>query len=200
MINKPYKGGLTREQFLFPEIRITAQLLAGGLNEEEALAKITKENLFQFPTERMIKNLAGVCIRRLKNLNNTELIDALANYPVEVGKQIAMYAMMRDSRLFAEFMVTVIGEKYRTKDMSFSDMDLNIFFIRLQEQNETVAGWADSTIKKIKQVMKKVLVENEYLYSNKAITLNPVLIEQVLEIAIRNNNDEWMLPAFNCFD
>ena len=36
---------------------------------------------------------------------------------------------MKQSRLVWEFMLTVIGEKYRLRDMSFGKIDLNTFFI-----------------------------------------------------------------------
>ena len=72
--------------------------------------------------------------------------------------------------------------------------------MRLQEQDDTVATWSDSTITKIKQVLVKILVENEYLDNVKSETLNPVLISTLLENAIRANNDEAVLPAFNCFN
>lgn len=199
-LHSAYNGSLTREQFLFSEMRITAQLMNTGISDDEIIDTIISNNLFQFPTERMIKNLARVCVRRLHLLNSTELIAAIANSSVEIGKQIVLYAMMRDSRLMADFMITVVGEKYRTKDMTFGDIDLNVFFIRLQEQDEKVASWSESTVKKIKQVMKKVLVENGYLDTTRSKGLNPILIESVLENAIRDNNDEAMLPAFNCFD
>lgn len=195
-----YNGSLTREQFLFSEMRITAKLMSEGLSDEEIVNAISSGNLFQFPTERMIKNIAKVCVRRLRNVNSDELVYAIANFSVEIGKQIALYAMMRDSKLLNDFMVTVIGEKYRTKDMSFGDIDLNTFFIRLQEQDENVASWSDATIKKIKQVIKRILVENYYIDSTKAKALNPILIETVLENTIRLNNDNATLPAFNCFD
>jgi hypothetical protein len=54
----PYNGSgaLTREQFLFYETRIIAKLLCDdGLTDEEAIEKVVNENLFQYPTERMIK-------------------------------------------------------------------------------------------------------------------------------------------------
>ena len=107
--------------------------------------------------------------------------------------------MMRDSRLLAEFMVTVIGEKFRTRDYSFGALDLNTFFARLQEQDDNVATWSESTIKKIKTVIKNVLKENGYIDSSNATTLNTVLIEPILEDAIRGNNEPELLPAFNCF-
>lgn len=195
-----YNGSLTREQFLFSEMRVTAKLMSDGMSDEEIVNAISAGNLFQFPTERMIKNIAKVCVRRLRNINSDEMVYAIANYSADIGKQIALYAMMRDSKLLNDFMITVVGEKYRTKDMYFGDIDLNTFFIRLQEQDEKVASWSDATIKKIKQVIKRILVENDYIDSIKAKALNPILIESALENTIRLNNDNAMLPAFNCFD
>lgn len=41
-----YNGGLTREQFLFFEIRIVAKFICDGLQREEILKRLTEENLF----------------------------------------------------------------------------------------------------------------------------------------------------------
>ena len=46
-VNSKYNGGLTREQFLFHEMRTTAKLLIDGLSEEDAVNKIISDNLFQ---------------------------------------------------------------------------------------------------------------------------------------------------------
>ena len=83
--------------------------------------------------------------------------------------------------------------------MSFGKIELNAFFMRLQEQNDTVASWSDTTITKLKQIMARVLVETEYLDNIKADQLNPVWLHPVLENAIRSNGDAVILPAFNCF-
>lgn len=197
-IHSEYNGSLTREQFLFHEMRITAQLMATGLEDSNILETIVKDNLFQFPTERSVKNLAQCCLRRLHALNDPDLIAAIARAPSEDAKQICLYAMMKQNLLVWDFMVTVIGEKYRLLDTSFSRMDLNIFFARLQEQNDSIAGWSDQTIQKIKSVLVRILVENEYLDSNRAERLNPVLIIPLLERKIREAGDIAALPAFNC--
>ena len=193
-----YNGGLTREQFLFHEMRTTAKLLDSGKNDAEILDEIVRDNLFQFPTERSVKNLAQCCLRRLHALNDPELVRAIASAPSEDAKQICLYAIMKQNRLVWDFMITVIGEKYRLLDNSFSRMDLNIFFARLQEQNDNVAGWTEQTIQKIKSVLVRILVENDYLDSNRAVTLNPVLIVPLLEAKIREAGDLAALPAFNC--
>ena len=200
-INSPYKGSgqITREQFLFYEMRTTAKLMEEGREEKEIIKKIVEENLFQYPTEKSIRQMARTCIARLKSLEDESLVTAIASQPADIAKQICMYAMMKHYRLVWDFMITVIGEKYRSSDMTFGKIDLNSYFLRLQEQDDLVATWSDSTINKLKQVITKILVENEYIDSNKAAKLNPVWLQPVLENAIRANGDEIALPAFNCF-
>jgi hypothetical protein len=196
---REYNGGLTREQFLFYEIRIMASLLSQGYTKEEAIEKIWEENLFQFPTERMITSIANTCFQRLSALESDALVYHLANATADVAKQINLYAMMKHNAIVWDFMTTVIGEKFRTQEFEFSKKDLNIFFFQLQEQNDAVASWSDATISKIKQVLNKCLVECEFLDSVRATQLNPVAIVPELEDEIRANNDMAALAAFNCF-
>ena len=195
----PYIASLTREPFLFYEMRSTAKLMSAGLSDEESIREIVEQNLFQYPTEKTIARIAKACVKRLHAMEDETLISAVASQPTEVAKQICLYAMMEQSRLIWEFMITVIGEKYRIKDMSFGRIDLNAFFMRLQEQNDTVASWSDSTIAKVKQILARVLVETEYLDNIKADHLNPVWLHPILENAIKSNGDTEVLPAFNCF-
>ena len=198
-IDSKYNGSLTREQFLFYEMRTTARLMLGNLTDKEIIDRIVSDNLFQYPTEREISKMAGVCIKRLYALQNDTLVQLVANGALDDAKQVCLYAMMRYNRLVWDFMITVIGNKYEQQDLTFSRLDLNVFFMRLQEQDGTVASWSDSTINKIKQVLVKVLVENGYLDNVRATTLNPVLICPVLENVIREQGYEIALPAFNCF-
>ena len=200
-IVSPYKGSgqITREQFLFYEMRTTAKLMEEGLEENEIIKRIVDDNLFQYPTEKSIRQMAKTCISRLQALDDESLVTAIATQPTDTSKQVCMYAMMKQYRLIWDFMITVIGEKYRMQNFSFSKMDVNVFFMQLQEQDDYVAGWSDSTVNKIRQVIIKVLVENEYLDNIKADHINPVWLNPVLENAIRNNNDDRALSAFNCF-
>lgn len=190
----PYNATNTREQFLIYEMRTTAKLLNEGLNDEEIADRIVSENLFQYPTEKSVHKMALACLRRLHAMNDDSLIFVMVTQPSEISKQICLYAMMKQYRLVWDFMVTVVGEKYRLRDTSFGKIDLNTFFLRLQEQDDWVATWSDSTITKVKQVLNKMLVENEYIDSTTADHLNPIL-----ENAIRSNNDDIVLPAFNNF-
>ena len=198
-ISMPYNGTITAEQFLFYEMRIVSKQYLEQKPIEEIIAYIKRDNLFQYPTERMVIRIARACYKRLVALDNEKLVYEVANAPVEVAKQINLYAMMRYNRLVREFMEGLIGEKYRQQDFSYTKKDINVFFSRLQEQNDDVAVWSEQTIAKLKQVLTKCLIETEMLDSVRDTTLNPIFISEELETGIRENNDLTALAAFNCF-
>lgn len=194
-----YNGSLTAEQFLFYEIRIASKFYIEGVPIEKAADIIKKENLFQYPTERQVSRLARACYKRLDALKNAALVNEIAHAPQDIAKQINLYAIMQYNRLVRDFMIQVIGEKFAFQDFYFSRKDINIFFTRLQAQDDCIASWSDTTVSKIKSVLIRMLVETEYLDNYKETKLNPILICRELEQGIRENNDLTALIAFNCF-
>ncbi len=143
--NLKYNGGLTAEQFLFYEIRIVSKLYLEEKSIDEVIEHIKSDNLFQYPTEREISRLARACYKRIIALGNDKLVFELANAPIDVAKQINLYAMMCYNRLVREFMIDLIGDKYRQQDYSYTKKDINVFFSRLREQNDDIAAWSEQT-------------------------------------------------------
>ena len=145
----PYKGSgnLTREQFYFYEMRTTARLMCEDLDDSQIINRIVSENLFQYPTERTIRRAATVCVNRLHALEDRQLINAIAQMDSATAKQICLYAMMKQYRIIWDFMITVIGAKYQQQDFTFNRRDINVFFMRLQEQDDTAASRSETTIK-----------------------------------------------------
>lgn len=193
----PYRT-ITREQFLFNEMRVVAKLLEEEKTDNEILNEVSSNNLFQYPTEKSIKNITRVCLARFHETNSKEFIDIVAKENSTAAKQACLFLMMNYYRIVWEFMISVIGDKYKTQDFSLTKMDFNSFFTRLQEQNETVASWSDATINKCKQVLKKALVETGYLDNPRSETLNHILIDITVKEAIENTNNKQALIAFGC--
>ena len=106
-----YNGSLTREQFMFREMRIVARLYKNGLSNAEITDTVYRDNLFQYPTERVITKNCRAALNRLTCIACSEaLLDMLAQGDTQQAKQAALVAMMCQSRLLAEFMTDVIGE------------------------------------------------------------------------------------------
>lgn len=196
----PYNASFTRVQFLFFEIRTVAKLMLESKDDKDIINEVCSNNLFQFPTEKSARQITRDCLKRLRPLDDMRLIEIIANGALDSARQTCLYAMMNQFRVIYEFMVYVIGEKYRVKDYAFSKKDINVFYNHLQEQNEVVASWSDSTIAKQKQVILKLLVDTEYLNNTKSKELNTVLIDYELKEILLDRKEYAVLSAFNCFE
>lgn len=198
-----YSGALTREQFMFFEMRIVAGLMQSGMSDNEILSRVFEENLFQYPTERELRSKCSAVLKRVNCIRNIHsLMESLIDGPIAEAKMAALVALMCQSRLVAEFMVGVIGEKYRMLDMSVSRKDINLFFERLKENDEGVAGWSETTVNRIKGVLRSVLRETGYLDPEnvKNETLFPVFISEEFEMTLRSAGLQAFLPAFNIME
>ena len=85
--NSVYKGAgqLTREQFLFYETRTVAKLLCEGLSSEEVVTRIISDNLFQFPTEKSLRQISLGCIKRINSLNDQSLVESKLALPTLIA-------------------------------------------------------------------------------------------------------------------
>ena len=68
-----YNGTITAEQFLFYEIRIASKYYLDGTSVEDAIEEIKKNNLFQYPTERLVARMVRSCYKRLDALDDEQL-------------------------------------------------------------------------------------------------------------------------------
>lgn len=111
----PYNGAITREQFLVRETRVVAQLKTDeNLTNEQIIERVTRLNLFHYPTERELKSISKACCRRLDALSDDPstrdaLVRLIAHGMPEEVRQANLYALMRTFRVAWEFMVTVVG-------------------------------------------------------------------------------------------
>ena len=86
-------------------------------------------------------------------------------------------------------------EKYRTLDYSLGARDVNLFFMRLSEQDEGVAGWSAATVNKIRQVILHALREAGVL-SQKGELL-PVCLPDEFRRELKQAGHGAFLPALN---
>ena len=161
-----YTASLTGEPFLYFEMREVAALILDGLTEEEVKEKVYSENLFQYKTRgRIHKRLAEVKKRR--DLLDDFLLGLLVESSSETGKIITLFTIYKSNRLFKEFMEEVVREKLFIGRSVLENNDFRLFFQRKAEQNDTVSGWKDSTLNKLKDVIKNILYETGLLTRDK---------------------------------
>lgn len=153
-----YKSTIKSRPYLYKETKKAAILLNSGLKINELKVKAVEENIFQVESETRMKELASIIITRLKELDKY-LIDKIENSNIETSKIIVLYAIIKNDRLFFEFMNEVYKEKLLLRDLFIRDKDFNTFFQSKREQSEKVSSWSEYTFKKIKQVYIRMLFE-----------------------------------------
>lgn len=166
MDNRVYSGKLTGESFLLYELKIVAKLKKEGYTDKEIRKMVLEENLFQYKFTSSISRRLTPLMQRI-NLLDEELIDRLIEDPLGDGIVINLYSIMKNDRLFFEFMNEVMKEKLKSNNEVLEKKDINIFIETKIEQNEDIASWSDSTVNKIKQVIKKILMEAKVVEDNK---------------------------------
>ncbi|WP_271628815.1 DUF1819 family protein [Caldicellulosiruptor sp. DIB 104C] len=172
---RKYTATLTSDAFLYYELKRVLKLKVQGISDEQIRKKVMEENLFQYKSKRSLRRLLSSVMRRVKVLDDY-LINMVVNDPMETGKLVNLYAIMKTSRLFYEFMNEVVREKFEYNDMVLEKKDVNLFFRHKAEQSEIVAKWTDNTISKLKQVILKILTDAGVLESPKTGKLNKIIM------------------------
>lgn len=194
-----YNGTITAEQFLFYEIRIASKFYLDGVSLEDATSEIKSNNLFQYPTERLVSRMVKSCYKRLDALDNASLREELG---ARAGRYCQADQPVRHDALQPgvvwDFMVHVTAinsasrtstSRRRTSTCSSPTCGAGRHGCRMDGQDH----------RQNKQVLKKLLIEVEILDTPRSTRLNPLFLCEELEQGIRENNDTQALAAFNCF-
>lgn len=195
MVEKKYSANLTGVWFLFYEIKQVIELINIGLSEKEIKSKVLEENLFQHKKISSVTRTLPTVYRRAISLDET-LRRILLEDSIENGKLINLYAIMEEDLLFKEFLIEVIGEKYKTNNLHLERKDINGFFTQKREQNEGFAKFKEGTISKLRQVYLKILIDAGILVDLKIGELNRILIDPYLKDVLEKNNGIYFIEIF----
>lgn len=188
-----YSAKLTGESFLLQELKVVAKLKKEGYEDKEIRKMILDENLFQYKFKSSISRRMTPLMQRI-NLLDDKLIDMLLENSLEDGRIINLYAIMKNDRLFFEFMNEVISKKFEANNEILEKRDINIFFEAKQEQNEEVAKWSEATVAKVKQVIRKILIEAKVIEDIKSGSVHKVIISnRVKEHLLKLGEEKYIL-------
>lgn len=155
-----YSASFVSRPTLFREIIELGSLKLQGLSKKELKEMLIEDNILKLTSERRKREISSAVLNRVEALNQKELV-LLINGSLSEKKYINMISIMKTQRFIRELINEVYVEKLEIGQTLIDDGDFNVFFRKKAEQYETVAKWKDITIKKMKQVIKKMLKELE---------------------------------------
>lgn len=157
-----YSASLTGEPFLFYEIRQVAKIQIEGMTGDELREEVKSQNVFQYKTEKSVNKRLKAVIKRLAVLDDT-LKRYLAEKPSDTAKIINLYSIMKSNCLMYDFVMETVAEKFSHNSLVLEKVDLNEFLTDKRQQIPEMSHWKDDTLKKLRQVLARILYESGIL-------------------------------------
>lgn len=189
---------ITREQWLLREMLIVANLRLEGMSAEDVVKKAKAENIFRYRTERSLGSIARTCNKRIAAVDSNAIVEIVATGLPGAAAQANLYMMMCTYPIVRDFMLSEVARRYAELNLSFNKSDMNAYFTRLEAEFDNIATSSDSTLAKLKQVLRKCLVECGMLEGTRSDILIPICIDPDMKNAIIAKGDLDALSAFNC--
>ena len=161
-----YKSTIKSRPYLFKETKKAVSLINKGIEIDEIKKLSLEENIFQLESQARKKEVASIITTRLTGLDK-HIIYKIENSNTETSKVLVLYSIIKNDRLFFEFINEVYKEKVLLKDLFIRDKDFSVFFQNKREQSEKVASWSEYTFKKLKQVYIRILFESGLIVNQK---------------------------------
>lgn len=197
-----FRGSIPREQWLAPQMRITATIrLQEAIESDNDLVNfMSTHDSLPGRTPAQVRMIARTCARRLDTVSQDP---ALRNHVAELiafgtPDQLAqanLYAIACDNCAMWDFLTQVVARKADCFDPTLTQQELADFFEGLRTEDSHVAHWSNETMRMAALALTTCLVEAG-LYDSEAQALIPPMLDLELEEIIRANGDEEILPAF----
>jgi len=182
----------TSGALLYQESLIVAQLYEEIKDWDAVRERVLADNLLRMRTPNSSKRIFREVASRLKCLTPAQLTLFRTGNQQE-QRHLLWLAICKRYRFIYDFAVEVLREKFIRLDFALSYDAFDIFFNDKAEWRPEVAGVAESTRKKLRQVLFKMLREANFLTQDNQM-LPAVLSPQTLDVIVAD--DPAYLMAF----
>lgn len=188
--NQKYSMAFTTCSLLNNESIQVAELYLEHKNWSQVSRVATDSNLLQYRTVSALKRTLSEIVSRLKLLSD-EAINLLVNGYKEEKLQILWLAVCLRYSFIYEFSVEVVREKYRSMQYKIEQFDFDAFFNSKMNYHESLENITETTRKKLKQVLFKMMKEAEIIDRDDNVQAS-LLSEKIISV-VGNMNREYLM-------
>ena len=195
MITQNYSSGLVSESYWLIEFKDYLKLKRDKLTDTEIKAKIIQNNIFGAPNEYRAKRIYGYIKRRADSLDENA-IELFFNSDLSMQRLFNLVCILRNSRIFFEFINEVYREKIILGIDTIEPSDIRIFFNSKIVQSEVIAEWKEPTRKRNQGSFMTILTESNLLIErNNKKLINPPIIDTLFEKYLEANGETDIIKA-----
>lgn len=189
-----YNAEISAGSLMLPESRRIARLRMGNPTEAEWADALRGENVLQKKTPATARRQARLIRNRLETLDQ-EGWQLIAEGDKEMATQLLLAASIRHSRLLGDFLHDVYAQHLRRLEHSLSPRSWEAFITECAHRDPAVAEWADSTKRKLFQVIVRILAEAGYLDSTRKMNLTPPMLHPNVVTYLKRLGDTQTLAS-----
>lgn len=183
------------QSFWFVEFKKYLKLCLDGYTIEQIKEKVISENYFGLQNEYRAKRIYRYITNRVAMLDEKGM-NLFFDSDLGTQKLLNLICILRQDRLFFEFINEVYREKAIIGVEELSASDINIFFKNKEVQSETVAEWTDATKKRVGSCYFNFMTDANLLtVEGKAKKITPPLLDIALERYLEANDETAILKA-----
>ena len=191
-----YSAGIITECFWFVEFKKMVALVTQGMSKEELRTECVDNNTFATDTPHRAEMIFRYLYKRVNNLDET-LINLFRNSDIRTQKLINLIAVLRNDRLFFEFIYEVYREKIILGDLGISSADTRAFLRSKRMQSEKIDGWTDRTFENLQTTYITFLKDAGLVAeAETGLSITPPLMDTVLEHCLETNGEGDFVKAF----
>ncbi len=153
-----YSAGIKNISFWLLESKLTAEYIIQGLSKDEILELSLNENIYQVESQYMVKDIPNRLYTRLKDFSE-ESLNYFINSDANSGKLFIIISILRNDKLFFEFVHEVFREHILLGNYTLKQSDFDIFFMNKSNQSDIIANWADETLYRVQRQYRFLLKE-----------------------------------------
>ena len=185
-----YNAEISAGSLLLKESREVAKLLIDQADDAAWHKALVVDNVLQKKSPASARRMARLIRNRLEGMESSLWLLVLDS-DREVALQSILVAAIKHSQMLEDFLREVVKEHYRTFKRQLSSGDWRNFLADCENRDEIVAGWSESTKKKLGQVIIRILAEVGYLESSRVLQLSPISIHpKVRDYIVSHQLDE----------
>ena len=183
-----YSASIISSSFWFLESKKVAELILEGYSKDEILYTALEDNIFQVETERRIRGITNTTYRRLKSFPE-EVLEYFVRVDVNSAKVFVLISILKNDKLFFEFMYEVFGKHIILGDLTLKNKDYEMFFDNKAYQSNIVSKWVDETRSRLKRSYNTMLSEAGVLDTSgkEKVILLPFIDLRFKDILIKND-------------
>jgi len=186
-----YRMSFTVGGLFYQEAVSAADLFIKSKDWAKVRKEILKTNLFQARTVRSLEIICREVLSRLKLLS-LEQLKIIQDGSRQEQLQMLWIAVCKRYSFIRDFAIEVIREKFLLMDYAITEEDYTIFFDTKAEWHEELEKLKDSTKKKLKQVLFRILREAE-ITSEANIILPSILTKRVAKVLFSDKSGLYIV-------